>query len=383
MRIGVICTPSIEYEIEKDELTLIDPDLRPWLVDLPKKYVINYENGLYTTDDISIAYYLKHTLKTQKHEVKVIYPTDEDAIEQVKNNDINFLLIFDMLEAFHTLPTRKFEKVRDIFALHNVFPAYDYQFFVNHKHVYMDYLRTKGINVLPFLHISRKEFELNPEETVEKVMSFPRGDDDKIIGKPVYGQESIGFKIFTKNATEDNYEHYIDKIFMRFKDVIFQPYIKALDSSAEYRVYYVGERPIFGIKNDYNENKNSYYEIENEPEILEFTNKVMAMLPPLKFKGWDTPRLLTRIDVGCCYGDTKLFVSEIEFVPSLYMTDIPKGMLLDAMLGDQMIHIIQHLRDKTDVFVKAGFRMDVFMIVTTIITLAFFILLVMVWVCKK
>lgn len=383
MRIGVICTPSFEEEIEKDELVLIDYDKRPWLMGLPKEYIIHHKDTIHTTDDISIAYYLKYSLP-KDIKVDIIMPTEEDAIDKAKKNDINFLLIFDMLEAHHTLPHKKYERIKSLFKLHNVFPAYEFQYFVNHKHVYFDYFRSKGINVLPFLHIAKDEYENDPEASLQRIKKFSRGDDDKIIGKPVYGQESIGFKVFSYPLNMDRLEHYMERIFHNYKGVVFQPYIKSLKHMTEYKIMFIGNEPAFGIRytpESDNGKVAEYFDIDDEPEIISFASHVISTLPPHKFKGWDVPRLLTRVDVGCCYGETKYFVSEIEFVPSLFMTDIPDTMVLDALLGNQMIHIIQYLKEKTDVFLKADYNTNIFMMVSTLIAVMVVIFIMMIWVC--
>ena len=46
---------------------------------------------------------------------------------------------------------------------------------------------------------------------------------------------------------------------------------------------------------------------------------------------------MTRIDVNCCY-DGKYFVSEIEFVPSLYINTVD-NLFIDKQLGDQIMKI--------------------------------------------
>jgi hypothetical protein len=55
-------------------------------------------------------------------------------------------------------------------------------------------------------------------------------------------------------------------------------------------------------------------------------------------------KLVTRIDIGCCFGIPKYFVSEVEFVPSLY-TNIQEvvKIMIDKTMGDQIIKIIEQI----------------------------------------
>lgn len=334
MKIGIICTPYLSEEVWKEELVPIDPS-RPWLRELPEKYVLKSRGKLYTTDDISIAYYLKEKLKGTGHQVRVMIP-DKDITYQLLENDVNFVLIFDLLEAFHTMPKSKFELMRKILKLHNVYPPYEYQHFFNHKNIYYETLRSKGINVLPFVYISQKDYNNNPEEAIERVMTMTKGDEDRIIGKPIYGQESIDFQEFHSPLYKDKVEQYIERLLKIYEGVIFQPYIDGLRNNNEYKIIFVGDKPVYGAR--VQRGTADIFTPEEEPEVMKFAMKVFNSIPKLMYKGRVSSRLLTRVDVGCCYPENQLFVAEIEFVPSLFMADIPKtsGIFIDALLGDQI-----------------------------------------------
>lgn len=342
MRIGIIRTPFLSDEVWKKELIEVNDD-RPWLNDIPHEYCVQLKGSYYTSDDISIAYYLKHTLPPG-FALNIVDPLATDAIQQAGKNDINFIIIYDIVEAYHTLPKRKFANIKKLFTLHNIFPVYDYQYFVNHKYVYYEYLKTKGINVLPFTHISKQEYDANSESAIQRVLNMEKGDDGKIIGKPVYGQDSIDFKEFNPPISANKIENYLEKLLTSYKGVIFQPYLKSLRESIEYKVLFVGDQPYYGLKYQGSTKNYEYMNVTDEPEIISFTTKVLQSLPKQTFKGHIVPRFITRVDVACCYGDKDFFVSEIEFVPSLFVDILPKSMQIDAIIGNQIYNIANTIR---------------------------------------
>ncbi|GAQ91492.1 hypothetical protein KFL_007940090 [Klebsormidium nitens] len=63
-------------------------------------------------------------------------------------------------------------------------------------------------------------------------------------------------------------------------------------------------------------------------------DEVIAKLPPQFTVGKTAlPRLLTRVDVGCCV-NRKMFCSEVEYVPSLFINSVKK-LKIDAELAEQ------------------------------------------------
>ena len=359
MKIGLVRTPFKEDEMDKFEYIAIHKK-RKWLKNVDDEYIIhlnedyaegnlkarNYirKNGSkYVADDISIYYYLQY--KYGKRHSFILIRGDDENIESIaKSCDVVFLLIFDILEAFHTLPTEKFERIQKVFSLPNVFPPYTYQKLVNHKNLYYDYLSKHGIRVVPTLYISSHEFLKDHHSCVEKVMTIPRGDRNSFIGKPIYGQESIDFYLFDEYTRPNHVHKYLERISALYKGCVFQPFIKSLSDDGEYRVFYIGDQYVYTIKTKFNsarsdiEEKHVTLETDKKlKDVLKFTNKVFQSLPDLKVGGKSIEKLMTRIDVNCCY-DGNYFVSEIEFVPSLFMNTID-DLLIDKQLGDQIMKI--------------------------------------------
>lgn len=343
IKIGIICTPSLSDEMWKNEVVEVDVVKRPWLAALPENLMVKKDGKMYTSDDISVAYYIKDKIR-MSGSISVISLLDENAKEKLLANDVNFLLIYDILEAFHTLPSEVFKKCKKLLQLPNVFPPYSYQSFINHKNIYYDYLRSKGIPVLPFVYVSEKEFDNDKEGAIERILQMPKGDDDKIIGKPIFGQDSIDYYEFNPPLREDRIEAYMERIFKLYDGCIFQPYISGFKTNGEHKIYFIGDKPIYGVHLIKGEDPRPFSPHE-EPEVMEFAQNAFDVLPPVVYKGYTSQRLLTRIDVGCCYGPHKYFVSEVEFVPSLFMDhDAVNDKMVDALLGDQIIAITKDIK---------------------------------------
>ena len=365
MKIGLIRTPFKEDEVNKFEYIAIH-EKRKWLKNVDCDYIIhlnedyadndrqarNYirNNGSkYVADDISIYYYLQYKYG-KRHSFILIRGNDENIETIAKSCDVVFLLIFDILEAFHTLPREKFERIQKVFSLPNVFPPYTYQKLVNHKNLYYDYLSEHGIRVVPTLYISSHEFLRDPHSCVEKVMTMSRGDRNSFIGKPIYGQESIDFYLFDEYTRPNHVHKYLERISALYKGCVFQPFIKSLLDDGEYRVFYIGNNYVYTIKTKFDSTRTyitethvTHRDDKKLKDVLKFTNKVFQSLPDLKVGGKTMEKLMTRIDVNCCY-DGNYFVSEIEFVPSLYINTVD-NLFIDKQLGDQIMKISHQINN--------------------------------------
>jgi len=349
MKIGLIITPYKLEELDKEEIIPIDEE-REWLNEVNQKFIIEDKNKDYVPDDISIYYYLKNTYK-KKHIIEYIFGNDPLIYEKVKRCDVVFLLIFDMLEAFHTLSQKEFNEMKRTFELPNVYPPYIFQNFINNKNKYYDYLKKHQINVLPMVYVSSNEFKKNPKATVNKILKIQRGDDDAFIGKPIFGQEKIDFQKFVKNTEAYKVVKYLERISSIYDGCIFQPYIKYLAEKYEYRSFFIGDKYYYTIQthsphgtNVYSDKFINMDDTEEGRDILLFTKKVFSVLPQLKMGTSNVEKLVTRIDVSCCFETQRYFVSEIEFVPSLF-TDLKEvvDLKIDQLIAEQIIVIAEQI----------------------------------------
>lgn len=354
MKIGFIITPYKNEELIKDELIAINHQ-RPWLKLVNSKFIIDHKNKKWVSDDISIYYYLKETYK--QYIFEYILGNDRHIYEKVKRCDIVFLLIFDMLEAFHILSNSQFNEMKRTFMLPNVYPPYLFQNFINNKNKYYDYLKQKNINVLPMVYISSDEFKKDPKLSVKKVMEMQRGDENSFIGKPIFGQEKIDFERFDQHTQKYKVVKYLERISALYDGCIFQPFVKDLAKNYEFRNFFIGDQYEYTIRTkfivvDNDEDQESIHVNMNDHpdniEIVNFAKKVFLELPQLKMGNKNVDKLVTRIDIGCCFGTTKYFVSEVEFVPSLYSNE-PQivNSMIDKKIGDQIIKIIQQINVST------------------------------------
>lgn len=347
MEMGVIVSPHIAYEVFKDELLRIDDAKRPWLraaglqdgVDV----VLHLKDGQkVTTDDRAIAQYVRAQYAPRVR-VNCISPQDPDAKAKVAQADLTFLLIYDMLEAHHTEPDANIGAVRDILSMPNVYPPYDYQAFINNKATYYAYLKDRGITVVPFVHLTRAEFHNDRSRALAKILGMQVGDHGKIICKPIYGQESIDFEVFHAPLSASMLEHHCERMFKLYDGVVFQAYVHAFAMEQnEFKLMFVGDKLMYGIREDPSKKTDFVViDLEKEKPIVDYAKHVFGLLPPITMNGIVYPRLLTRIDIGCCWNGAH-FVSEVEFVPSLFMNlDKVADALVDVAIGDQMALILE------------------------------------------
>ena len=334
MRIGILLTPYKEEQEIKQQYVKVSR--RDWLSSLTDKNIITVKKKKFATDDMSIFMYLKKNF-SRNHQIIPIKGDDPMIRKKIKSCDIVFLLIFDILEAYHNYTRKDFYKMKSIFQSSNVFPPYEYQDLINHKNKYYEFLRKNGINVLPFIFISRNDIKKNIKKCLRKIDGLERGDKGKIIGKPIYGQDSIDFKEFSPDTKPYKFIKYLEKISMLYTGCIFQPYRKGYDKLGEYRVFFIGDKILYCIR-DKTGKRVTLKNDERLHDIYKFCEKILKILPTFTLFGKTIPKLLTRMDITCCYKNNQYFLSELEFVPSLYL-DRVDGLYIDKKLGDQIIDI--------------------------------------------
>jgi hypothetical protein len=344
LRVGILITPSLSSESGKNELVSVDAR-RPWLRGTPPRHLLKDEDGdLHTTDDVSVGRYVRAKLGARAH-VTLINPLAADAPALVRAQHVVFLLIYDVLEAFHTLPRHRFRRVQRLFREPNVFPAWAFQRLVNSKPAYFSFLRASGVPVLPFLHVSAARFAAGPSAAVDSVLRFAAAHEDSIICKPVFGQESIDFVKIPSPPEHARTEAHMEKMFRSYEGLVFQPFVESLERH-EFRVFFFGEEPVYMLRtgDDAEELTMMTKDARGKyADIVRFAARAVAALPPATFRGEPVPRMLTRIDVACCFGDARWFVTEVEFVPSLFVDwteTMLDGVQVDALLGDAMLRLL-------------------------------------------
>lgn len=380
IRVGVLLTVG---EQEGNKFELVDErrrvPARPWVKETHEDFFIERPSSQRKTGavvppvvgipgDVSIAEYIKFN-HGDKFEIDYIHPKDITT-ERLKSNDMNFLVIYDLLEAFHL------DKKGEVFkrfrtALHeagNVFPSLEYQEFVNSKLLYYNHFKNNNIPIAPTITVSTEEWQTRVTQlakqggpaavAMEILEEVQRQGFTKFIAKPVYGQEAIGCKIFTTaDVKAGEFTRFLKNNFEKFPGLIIQDFIKDFGDtkqSPELRMYFVGREYQFTAvatnTKTYTLKEDGVGGTLNLPAHIDLqalkalAHRAMDNMPAIRLKQKQTgqdvvlPKMLTRVDMGCIRdGVFNPWVNEVEFVPSMYIED--HRCPLDALLGEQMVKI--------------------------------------------
>jgi len=333
LKIGIVLNYK-KAEVKKEELININSRKMPWLSlakkDRYKPYIIENEKR-FIPADVAIGIYLE-----SHFDVIVDYITPpEISTRRFKKNDIVFIIIYDLLEAFHLSDEKLFYNFKNALKnSDNVYPPYDYQKFINNKCKYYAYLSAKNIPVAPTFCITKEKwYSKSPKKYVKNLLSKVKTKGwDSIIAKPVYGQEAIGFSKFLDcQEHSDKLSKYLEKNVPKYKSIVIQQYIPGFDKNKpEIRTYFVNGEYAYSIVTSETvlsrpkQEGGTYFIQKKEWEYLvSFAKKVMASLPKLDLKGKMKHPILTRIDIGSGLENVPygFFVNEVEFVPSLYIEE--------------------------------------------------------------
>lgn len=389
IRIGIILT-SPKSEAIKEELLSLKHRKRPWTREVTdkrhvtlKKYwkgELRREYNKYTKSkkpedpavpgDVSIGQYILWKNEEYDIEVDFILPK-ELSVERCNQNDINFLIIYDLLEAFHIDKSKKtfnaFNKVLN--ECNNIYPNREYQQFINSKIEYYEHFGKVGVNIAATKTLTTEQYkERYPEGAAQCAKDLMQQILDEkweaFYAKPVYGQESKDAKKFVVDFGDTSRSHgeeyyqkkvdkeearfvkYLDKVMNKYPGCVFQKYIKNFGhkkSCPEIRMYYCGDDYQFSVC----ATNRSYMRPREEggkhdfpmERLKQSAEKILEKLPKIEVNGKILPRLLTRCDMGFKIDGEMVdpYVNEVEFVPSLYIDEHP--FLIDQTLGDQMVDI--------------------------------------------
>jgi hypothetical protein len=353
LKIGVVLNFK-SAEKKKDELINIKDTKRSWLSNkiVDPKHIIIKGKSKYVADDVATGYFMQQILGA---DVDFIEP-DEITIKRFKSNDIVFVLIYDLLEAYHLAGPKKYEEYKKILKKSpNVYPPYEYQKFINNKCTYYKYLEKKGIPIAPTYCITGDK--LLKKDYVKKLITKLRSENkwEDFIAKPVLGQESKDFAKFkgcpNLNCHEKKLKNYLSKAVPKYKSIILQEYIKGFDKdNPELRMFFIGGEYRYTIVTT----SNDVYKPKQEGgkktvkyfnEAKQLAKKVMSVIPKIYIGNKGQPSVVTRIDIGTGLEGSKggFFINELEFVPSLYSEENPtykgKPFLPDQQIGTEFYKV--------------------------------------------
>jgi hypothetical protein len=364
LRIGILLTYP-RLEVKKEELISHRDKNRAWTKLAEPKFVVErkfrrekkvvkrHPLGKYAIPtDVSVGCFIKHQYPNV--EVDMILPHDISK-ERLGSNDINFLMIYDLLESFHTDKSKDkkvYTELKDCLeSCDNIFPPYEYQKLIYSKIEYYNYLKDNKVAIAPTMTLTQEEYnEMGNEAAIKKILDTVEQEQwGRFICKPVYGQEAIDARFFTATMKK-SLANYFKRCMKKYPGIVIQKEIKDFGNSKkspELRMYYVGKQYTYSVC----ANENTVVRPRQEGGSLDTpldslkskTRKILRKLPPIVMpNGKRLPRLLTRLDMGYLVdGKYSPFVNEVEFVPSLYAEDCAHhpDRLIDAKLGHQMVKI--------------------------------------------
>jgi len=289
MKIGIVSTFG-SAEARKNELIDIKYNSPKYLKNIPKKYLRSFNNKKGYPYDIVIGYYIMD--KFPNVTVNFISPNNLSK-NAFKANVLNFMLIYDILEAMNLTDSGLLIKrnhpnndkaasklVNALKIADNVFPPYEYQKLINSKCAYYKWMKNNKIPITPTICITtdtKKKFIRQMIKSIEELSL-----SNMFFTKPDGGQESIGGRkwirgdypdyITDRGGGESHYRNntelikkmgiYYDTVGTKFPRIILQKYQQGFDEiqdeetdfkdvSPENRTFFVGDEYQYTVTTDF------------------------------------------------------------------------------------------------------------------------------------
>ena len=360
LKIGIVLNFKAA-EKKKDEILNVNSTKKPWLKLAKNKeftpFTIMREKKRCVPVDVALGVYIQDKYPTIK--IDYIKP-EEISSKRFAQNDIVFLMQYDLLEAFHLTDHSKFKIFqKTLETSKNVYPPYEYQKFINNKCIYYAFLKKKGIPVAPTQCIfDSTGFNKNPEKYMEDLLT--KIIWNSFIIKPVYGQESYGFEKFldrkqNPKVLKTKLRNYLKKYVPKYKNIIVQKYIPGFDKkNMEARLYYINGKYLFAMITSGLTHTTAMREARpiqeggtfripdsNWKYVKELGNRVMNILPKFDLPPGMQNSIITRIDVGSGLPDAPFtyFVNEVEFVPAFFIEEHNEPVIQN--IGDALVKLAE------------------------------------------
>jgi hypothetical protein len=363
VRVGILLTHP-DWERQKSELFKYKKGEFPWNKYVPEEEIYKRDWNVRKVgspygiaDDRAIGCCILHAFKNDDVEVDFI-TWEEITMARLNSNDLNFILIYDILEAFHMDPTRSkshYKQVKHCLTkAKNIYPPYHYQQFINSKITYYEYFKKHNVSIIPTLTMTTAKYKkLGHEKAVAQVLERVQLEGwKKFIAKPEYGQDGRDFMCFEPDDMKSVHKH-IRFLMKKYPGAIFQKFIKDFGKTkqnAELRMFYCGEKYHYSIlgcdRSDYcPEAPRDKEKLKMVPvNLLKRASRVVLQKMPqiVMPNGVRLPRLVTRVDMGFNMdGKVQPFVNEVEFCPSYYVEEAPleRSSKYIMSIGRQMVNI--------------------------------------------
>jgi len=184
---------------------------------------------------------------------------------------------------------------------------------------YYDFLEKSKLPVAPTHCISNVEYKNSPRKSINNLVKRAKNQKwGKIFAKPTSSSDSMDISLMGTDNKE--VRSYINRMFSKgHTAIVFQKFFQDFEVVVpQVRIYYLGNKHQYSMINW----ANGYAEVnETSPIVIkakQIGEKVLDKIDPF-FNG--SPKLITRIDFGCCLNKSKTsaFINEIEFNPGLYL----------------------------------------------------------------
>lgn len=347
---------------------------RVWLQNLPNNVYIDddgnpYKSGKkYVRLDFAVGYYLKYYVKNHKIDLLSATKLSKQALKpyDLIINQFMDLLIVPFVKKYekNNIPHEKLRELYDYYG-HKIYPPVKYANMIYNKCAYYEFLNNINVTISPTYCISRKQFKENSNKYINALalMAY-KNNWGKIFSKPVHGTDSVDISLLAKNykiskeslpRLKKEIRETLTSLFKnpRYPQVVFQRYAKEFEKTKpQVRMYFVGNKHMYSILTFSNgdtfrpssevptkyENENWVSKF-NTKDLLENSKYILKKVQQ-KFFG-RIPKLVTRIDYGCCAPGKKYFVNELEFNPGMYLhVDGERKFNMDKKIAKQLIKVI-------------------------------------------
>jgi hypothetical protein len=290
-----------------------------------KSLKYEYPNDGNVNVDSAIPYYIS---KKWNVDVDVIVP-EEITLQRLKQNDINFLLGYDLVTEFNNDPIQ-YKKIKKIFELASskVWPRWKTQNFIYNKGDYAKFLEKNNIPVAPSIQVKRiPKSKASLTTLVNKLKSTGW---ESIIAKPELSAWSIGIeKIDTRDLTVDRLLEYFNE-YGDYPRFIFQQALRGFSKKWEIRLFYLNGKFKYAIGNKAVIATGNKEIVTNSPpkadldRVVRLGNKIIKMFPKTKIGLRTIEPTMVRMDFGCCLNNSlnskDYFLNEIENQAANYFT---------------------------------------------------------------
>ena len=325
---------------------------RYWLNDVPKNLIQIVGKKTKARIDVAVAYALKNLLKDDKDIKYTILRVENVNDAEFKKHD---LIINQFLDLLIEPRIPQFEKngvphlkLKELYQKYSkkIYPPVKYSNMVYEKCNYYDFLKQSKLPVAPTHCISNIEYKNSPRKSINSLVKHAKDQKwGKIFAKPTSSSDSMDISLMGLDNKE--VRSYINKMFSKgHTAIVFQKYFPDFEVVVpQVRIYYLGGKHQYSMINW----ANGYAKIDETSAIVakakKIGKKVLDKIDPF-FNG--APKLITRIDFGCCLNKSKTsaFINEIEFNPGLYLHLHGAGKFnFDYKVAKQLTEIINYKKN--------------------------------------